>query len=374
MQIALLPQLACRLRPLSLLLMLLGLAPQAWAGHGIFESYLKIGDSFYDLKASTAFTNFPAANLGSFTTDQTLTLNGAELKVYRFGGDDVTATHLFYTVYRQGSRPASPTFSSYSLPFAASLGGNDQSWNTYGGNVNLLNGLAAGTYTLEVFGRSSVNYNGGGTGFDYDNNSNNPTNYTASFTVTAAAPLPVKLTMFEAARQGQDAALRWATAMEKNSQGFEIQASTDGRMFLPLAFVASTEGRSNGPRTYAYTDQAAGKYGVRYYRLRQLDYDGMASFSPVRTVTFGQLAGGLLSATPNPFGATLTLTVQAQTAQAATLTVLNTTGRPVLQQMLDVPAGGSKLSISSLQTLPAGLYVLQLWLDGQPQQLKVLKQ
>ena len=188
-----------------------------------------------------------------------------------------------------------------------------------------------------------------------------------------SAPLPVELARFEAVREGADAALSWATASEKNNRGFAVEVSTGGE-FRELAFVAGA-GSSSAPRAYAFRDREAGKAGPRYYRLRQLDFDGTASFSPVRALAFGEGSGpSALSAAPNPFDGGFVLAVQTRTAQpGAVLTLFDATGRPVARRVLDVPAGRSQLPVADLEGLAAGLYVGQLTLEGQTLHLKVVK-
>ncbi|MBJ6107814.1 hypothetical protein JAO73_02245 [Hymenobacter sp. BT523] len=187
-------------------------------------------------------------------------------------------------------------------------------------------------------------------------------------------PLPVELSAFEARRQGDDATLAWATASEKNNRGFEVQVSTNGHTFRPLAFVAGA-GSSTAPRRYDYLDREAGKAGRRYYRLRQLDFDGAASFSPVRTLDFGSVASlDALQAAPQPFNNELFLTVHSLQAEAGVLfTLTDATGRRALTQRLDVPAGTSQLPLRDLSAVPVGLYLLQTTLAGQPLRLKVIK-
>ena len=187
-------------------------------------------------------------------------------------------------------------------------------------------------------------------------------------------PLPVELTRFEAVREGADAFLNWTTASERNSQGFEVQVSTDGRAFRPLTFVAGA-GNSNSPRSYSFRDTERNKAGLRYYRLLQRDTDGGSSRSQVRTVAFDKAAGPSLSALPNPFAGELTLNVTATTAAPETLlTLTDAAGRTVLAQRVDVPAGSSTLSLTNLDRLPTGVYLLHLPLDGKTQHVKVVKQ
>jgi hypothetical protein len=110
------------------------------------------------------------------------------------------------------------------------------------------------------------------------------------------APLPVELTAFQATAAGSAVALTWATASEKDNQGFEVQRSADGEGFAKLAWVAGA-GTSQAPRSYSFRD-AAPLRGVSYYRLKQLDADGKATYSPVATVRMA--APMALTVYPNP--------------------------------------------------------------------------
>ena len=60
-----------------------------------------------------------------------------------------------------------------------------------------------------------------------------------------ANPLPVELSFFSTARQGDAAWLRWATASERNNARFDVESSADGRQFQRIATVASRS--TNGP-------------------------------------------------------------------------------------------------------------------------------
>ncbi|MFC7668707.1 hypothetical protein ACFQT0_16010 [Hymenobacter humi] len=102
----------------------------------------------------------------------------------------------------------------------------------------------------------------------------------------AAAPLPVVLSRYTAEQQGTAAVLRWATASEKNNAFFAIESSHDGRAFTELSQV-SGKGNSSQAQTYQYTDPNLARYAVNtvYYRLRQVDTDGKASYSPVATLS-----------------------------------------------------------------------------------------
>jgi len=172
----------------------------------------------------------------------------------------------------------------------------------------------------------------------------------AGQSTSAATPLPVVLMQFTATASGPTAvAVHWTTASEVNSARFEVQRSADGIAWVALGSVAT--GSSTG-RAYAYLDGAA-PVGLSYYRLRQVDLDGTAAYSPVRTVTLAGAAVGL-SLYPNPaYGGAATL-LGAQ--PGAAVTVLDALGRLVASATADA-AGTAALALPA--GLPTGVYVVR---------------
>ncbi|HEY1112959.1 MAG TPA: T9SS type A sorting domain-containing protein, partial [Chitinophagaceae bacterium] len=98
------------------------------------------------------------------------------------------------------------------------------------------------------------------------------------------APLPVAMRSFVAARQKQAVVLQWETAAEMNNRGFQLQRNSRGN-WETIIFVPSQapDGNSTDLLVYRYQDQNEEK-GVTQYRLRQVDIDGRATFSPIRSV------------------------------------------------------------------------------------------
>lgn len=113
------------------------------------------------------------------------------------------------------------------------------------------------------------------------------TNYAGSFSPFAIGEtntlLPVTLLEFTARAQGKVAVLEWTTANEVNSAYFVVERSQDAQNWEALGSVAAA-GISYEKRTYAFTDKQP--FEVNYYRLRQVDWDGSADISSVRTVLF----------------------------------------------------------------------------------------
>lgn len=177
-------------------------------------------------------------------------------------------------------------------------------------------------------------------------------------TTCPAAPLPVELTEFTARAAGPaaaDAELTWRTASEYNNHYFEVERSPDGHAFVALGRVAG-RGSAATSAPYAYRDAGAGQQAGRlYYRLRQVDFDGRATYSPVRAVAFGG-AGARVSLYPNPAPAgAATLDLRALPPGDYELTLLDATGRCL--RRFTLPAG--QPHPLDLAGWPPGVYLLR---------------
>ncbi|WP_181163705.1 right-handed parallel beta-helix repeat-containing protein [Pontibacter mangrovi] len=196
--------------------------------------------------------------------------------------------------------------------------------------------------------------------------------FTVASTRPAPTPLPITLAGFTATRQDTDVLLQWQTSMEKDNLGFEIELSPDGKHFRSIGFIPSKSPNSLTKQIYSYRDTEAGKFGTRYYRLRQLDLDGTATLSAVKAVTFRE-ARLAVSAFPNPFDDKISLVLEADKDGTASVTLTDARGNTVLQTTLPVYKGISRhqLDLSRLQR--ANMYFLSVSIGKQSFRLKLLK-
>jgi hypothetical protein len=172
---------------------------------------------------------------------------------------------------------------------------------------------------------------------------------------SADAPLPVELLAFTATAKGPSVQLDWRTASEKNSARFEVERSLDGRAFTRIGEVAA-QGTTTSPTDYTLLDPLTliptHPNTLLYYRLRQVDQDGTASYSPVRSV----LVGGkeLLTLYPNPaHGGAATLT---GALPGTVVRLFDALGREVTTATTDA-SGTARLVLPS--GLAAGVYVVR---------------
>ncbi|RZK93971.1 MAG: T9SS type A sorting domain-containing protein, partial [Hymenobacter sp.] len=173
-------------------------------------------------------------------------------------------------------------------------------------------------------------------------------------------PLPVTLSSFAARRQASGTVqLAWATASERHSAYFEVQRSLDGTLFTSLEQVSAT-GTTTQTHHYASLDKTA-PAGKLYYRLRQVDTDGAATYSPAVPVSAPQHT---LALYPNPVRSQLTVAG----AAGQEVRVFDLAGQ--LRLVATLPASG-QLSVAAL---PPGTYLLRVALAEQARTMRFTKE
>ena len=97
--------------------------------------------------------------------------------------------------------------------------------------------------------------------------------------------LPVTLLDFYATVKDRGIELNWKTAQETNSSYFELFRSKDGVNFESIARVAA-RGNGNNAQAYNFLDIAPAD-GINYYRLNQVDVNGISKTYKTITAHFG---------------------------------------------------------------------------------------
>ncbi|GEO04523.1 hypothetical protein AAE02nite_21870 [Adhaeribacter aerolatus] len=187
-------------------------------------------------------------------------------------------------------------------------------------------------------------------------------------------PLPVELLYLKATKQDNNVVeVEWATAMEQNSEGFEVQVSQDAQNYRTLAFVNSkASGNTNQKQVYTFHDKENGKYGTRYYRLMQRDMNGDAEYFGPKAVQIGEAAENL-SVYPNPFENEINLELNAEEAGTMHVIVTNAIGAKVLERTFNIQKGSNKQSLRFKDGLPLGMYNITTRLNGKTRHLKLMK-
>jgi len=196
---------------------------------------------------------------------------------------------------------------------------------------------AAGPHTLTVVGCSE---------------------YTISIDVTnvcLAAVLPVELVSFNGREKGTDNILEWTTASEVNNDFFEVQRSTDGVDFETLESIRGN-GTSHTVSHYSFIDEKPAS--ISYYRLQQVDFDGRSEFSNIVTIK-RDLIKDDAKVFPSPVQDQLTISYQANTNKALTMSITDVTGRVVINKSVNAVKGNNEFYLD-LANLPTGTYMTRL--------------
>jgi hypothetical protein len=135
--------------------------------------------------------------------------------------------------------------------------------------------------------------------------------------------LPVEMVSFKADVVDGSVMLTWITATEINNKGFEVERKSTGD-FTTVGFV-NGRGNSLEPVSYSFTDKVEpGKYS---YRLRQVDFNGQASYSEIIEVDMVvPMAFSLSQNYPNPFNPVTTINFQVAEPVNVTLTIYDALG------------------------------------------------
>lgn len=122
--------------------------------------------------------------------------------------------------------------------------------------------------------------------------------------------------------------LKWTTATETNNSGFMIERSSNNIDFSEIAFV-NGNGTSTEVTDYEYRDAVltVGKY---FYRLKQIDFDGTATYSNViETEINGPAVFDLSQNYPNPFNPSTMIKFSLPVDSYVRIELFNTLGEKV---------------------------------------------
>ena len=169
-------------------------------------------------------------------------------------------------------------------------------------------------------------------------------------------PLPLKLLSFTAQLQGNEALLTWKTTHEQNVNHFEVEKRTaSGSDFSSLATLNAKGG--NGSELYQYTDHLLVQ-GVTYYRLKEVDNNGLDNYSQIVLVNLQSTIAVTLRVYPNPVVTLMTINFNAAENKTYQLQLIDGLGRTVLSKQVSCVIGNNSVQWNVAQ-LAAGEYTLK---------------
>jgi hypothetical protein len=165
--------------------------------------------------------------------------------------------------------------------------------------------------------------------------------------------LPIELISFRGWTEKESTLLRFSTATETNNDFFSIERSANGLGYVEIGRVKGA-GTSFEPQEYRFIDQQP-LPGKNYYRLRQVDFDGKFSLSPVVLTKFGE--GRSIVLAPVPATETLRIQLDKSAKNDGLWQVFDLQGRVLLSGVFAAETTENDLIV---RDLPDGTYFLRL--------------
>ena len=194
------------------------------------------------------------------------------------------------------------------------------------------------------------------------------TNLNTVVIMITGSVLPVELLSFQAKNTEGSNKLTWQTATEKNVRDFDVEKSSDGKVFEKIGTVKA-KGNSSTPQYYAFSDDTP--FDLTYYRLKINDLDNKTDYS--KTVSIHLKAKGLTAkAFPNPTNDVLNVQIEVEKKSDITIDLKDILGRTIWQTTAKNTEGSLSLPIP-MSAFANGTYFLTIANNETIIQQKVVK-
>jgi len=188
--------------------------------------------------------------------------------------------------------------------------------------------------------------------------------------ICSSSTLSVQLTSFNGECNKSQQKLSWSTASEINNDYFTIEGSLDGIEFYTLDRITGA-GNKNTQTNYNWTDYTISNLTSRYYRLKQNDFDGIYTYSPIIFNNCKKTKGDILIY-PNPFSKELNIVLsQESNSEETVILIYDHLGRLVYEKL---KKNTQNINIKIPDQLPNGIYTLKINTDFSSYSKKLFKQ
>ncbi len=183
------------------------------------------------------------------------------------------------------------------------------------------------------------------------------------------SPVPVDMGGLTATfTNTEEVTLDWLTYSETNNSHFEVYRSVDGNDFTFIGEVPG-KGNSSSLQGYTFVDGSATE-NLYYYRLKQVDLDGVANFSKIVTAS-KKRKFAINNLYPVPFTSALTIQFDNPPITPVTIVLVDEMGKVHYRFEGYI---GSRHTLKPASTTRSGVYILQIQSNTGTLQRKVLKQ
>ena len=182
-----------------------------------------------------------------------------------------------------------------------------------------------------------------------------------------ANPLPVELVSFTGKEQNGLVKLSWVTASELNNDYFIVEHSVDGRSFEEIAEVEGA-GTTQEKQSYSFLHRRP-VYPSNYYRLKQVDFDGVYEYSDIILVSLNPMMEEkeldfVLYPNPTSSNAVNIRLNQVDFAEPLVIEVINLNGKRIYTRRYDSIDLYNDIELNFGYGATRGMYIVKLIQDS----------
>jgi trimeric autotransporter adhesin len=221
--------------------------------------------------------------------------------------------------------------------------------------------IATSTAMLSPMNPTTADFQHGSNGYVLQTS---VSSFSSFYFAASSIVLPVDLVTFNGVLQSDlSTLLKWTTANEVNTAGFELERSIDGNNFNQIAFVKAA-GNSSTSLDYSHTDKEAidQQSNILYYRLKIINTNGTFKYSNIVTI-YLPITKVVITVAPNPVVNDVKGNIISPISGNATLRIFDNTGRVVLQTTTFIKKGNTNFS-QNINQLASGAYYLDISGNG----------
>ncbi len=185
--------------------------------------------------------------------------------------------------------------------------------------------------------------------------------------------LPVTILDFSATYvSSNNVKVAWATTEEINASYYEVERSSDGINFIGVTQIDASSSL-DPTHFYSINDQLYNINGnIIYYRLRVVDNDGKYTYSKIIPVKLDQPENSF-SVYPNPVDNYAILNLYAAKPDNGMLRLIDNSGRQILTKSFTISNGNNSIMVDQLGNLPRGIYIIQVMVNNNLYNQKIIK-
>lgn len=181
--------------------------------------------------------------------------------------------------------------------------------------------------------------------------------------------LPITYQNLNAVANNNAINLNWQSDADTKKGYFEIEKGFSNNSFNTIAIMmGALSQNSAGIGQYNYIDNSSdnASHNTIYYRLKIVDATGNISYSQVITVKFNNatIANTTVKVFPNPYIEKVNISFDSKEAGIAQVSLSNASGNVVKMLHQQIVEGTNNLSMTDLSQQSAGVYFLNVTVNG----------